>query len=248
MPTCLLVRHAHSRANAEGILAGRMSGVHLTELGQDQAARLAERFAGVGVAAVYTSPLERCLETAEAIAQTAGVRLSVEPDLEECAYGAWTGRPLAELTQDPLWATVQDNPIMARFPDHDRFEAECLREMDARVTSAVRRLDEDVRRTHGESAVWVAVTHGDLIKAVLADATGTGLRHLQSFVADPASVSAVRYGGRHTFLLAANVVDADLHRFTPADELVAGADAVVGGGAGTAGVGGHLGDHPTPRG
>lgn len=232
MPTCLLVRHGHSSANGEGILAGRLPGIHLTEVGQGQAAQLAASLAELPVARVVTSPLERCVETAGPLAAAAGLDVSLDDDLLECAYGSWTGRPLAELAKEPLWATVQDDPLTARFPDSETYAAESLAEMAARVVAAVRRIDAEVAASHGEGALWVAVTHGDLVKAVLADATGSGLGHFQSYTADPGSVCAVRYGGRHTFLLAANLSAPDLGRFRPA-EGEPQQDAVVGGGSGT---------------
>jgi probable phosphomutase (TIGR03848 family) len=232
VPTCLLVRHGHSSANGQGILAGRMPGIHLTEAGVEQAADLARRFAGISVARVVTSPLERCVETATPLAEAAGAPLTEEPGLQECAYGAWTGRPLAELSKEPLWATVQDDPVSARFPDDDRYAAESLSEMAQRAMASVRRIDEQVREEHGDAALWVAVSHGDLVKAVLAEATGSGLARFQRYTADPASVSAVRFGARHTFLLAANVLAPDLSRFVPPPDGQPSADAVVGGGAG----------------
>ena len=240
MPTCLLIRHGHSSANGDGILAGRMPGIHLTEAGREQAADLAGRFAGISVVRVVTSPLERCVETATPLAAAVGMPLTEEPDLLECAYGAWTGRPLAELAKDPLWATVQDDPVAARFPDDDRYAAESLREMAQRAMTSVRRIDAEVRDEHGDGALWVAVSHGDLVKAVLAEATGSGLARFQRYIADPASVSALRFGGRHTFLLAANVLAPDLSRFVPPAHGQGAADAVVGGGAGQ-GANGH---HP----
>jgi probable phosphomutase (TIGR03848 family) len=232
VPTCLLVRHGHSSANGEGILAGRLPGIHLTEAGREQAARLAARFAEVPLARIVTSPLERCVETATPIAAAVGLEVTVDADLLECAYGAWTGRPLAELAKDLLWSTVQDDPGQARFPADGTYAAESLTEMATRVVSAVRRIDAEVGAEHGDGAVWVAVTHGDLVKAVLADATGSGLGNFQSYTADPGSVSAVRYGGRHTFLLAANVIAPDLSRFRAPEGHPPG-DAVVGGGSGT---------------
>ncbi|GAA4730276.1 histidine phosphatase family protein [Pedococcus ginsenosidimutans] len=244
MPTLLLVRHGHSSANGEGILAGRLPGVHLTERGRGQAAALGERFAGAQVVRVVSSPLERCLETAQPLAAAAGVEVVVDDGLQECAYGAWSGRKLSELAKEPLWSTVQDDPASARFPDHDEYAAESLQEMSDRVVEAVRRHDAQVREEHGPGAVWVAVSHGDLVKAVLADATGAGLGHFQRYTADPASVCAIRYGERHTFLLSANELAPDLARFRPpADAPPAGetptatdaaptGDAQVGGGAG----------------
>jgi broad specificity phosphatase PhoE len=96
----------------------------------------------------------------------------------------------------------------------------------------VRRIDEQVREEHGDAALWVAVSHGDLVKSVLAEATGSGLARFQRYTADPASVSAVRFGTRHTFLLAANVLAPDLSRFVSPPDAPPSADAVVGGGAG----------------
>ncbi|NYG08475.1 putative phosphomutase (TIGR03848 family) [Phycicoccus badiiscoriae] len=232
MPTVLLVRHGHSSANGEGILAGRLPGIHLTDRGREQADLLAERFRGLPVARVVSSPLERCLETAAPLAAAVGVEVTVDDDLQECAYGAWTGRPLAELAKEPLWATVQDSPESAQFPSDERYAAESLRAMSDRVVASVRRHDAQVAEGAGDSGLWVAVTHGDLLKAVLADATGAGLARFQSYTADPASVSAVRYGGRHTFLLTANDVTPDLTRFQPRPDAPEAVDAAVGGGAG----------------
>ena len=232
MPTVLLVRHGHSSANGDGVLAGRLPGIHLTERGREQAARLGDRFRDLSVVRVVSSPLERCLETAAPLAAAVGVEVTVDDDLQECAYGAWTGRALNDLAQEPLWRTVQDDPEAARFPDHDRYAAESLREMSDRVVSAVRRHDAEVAAAAGKAALWVAVTHGDLLKATLAEATGSGLARFQRYTADPASVSVVRYGSRHTFLLAANDLAPDLTRFQPPPEAPESGDAAVGGGAG----------------
>ena len=232
MPTVLLVRHGHSSANGDGVLAGRLPGIHLTDRGREQAERLAERFRDLGVARIVSSPLERCVETATPLAAAVGVEVTVDDDLQECAYGAWTGRALKDLVTDPLWRVVQDAPESARFPDDDRYAAESLREMSDRVVAAVRRHDAEVSATSGDSALWVAVTHGDLLKATLAEATGSGLAKFQRYTADPASVSVVRYGDRHTFLLAATDLAPDLTRFRPPPEAPASGDAAVGGGAG----------------
>jgi probable phosphomutase (TIGR03848 family) len=209
-----------------------MPGIHLTDRGREQAATLAGRFGGTPVSRVVSSPLERCLETAEPISAAAGVELEVDEGLQECAYGAWTGRKIAELAKEPLWSTVQDDPARARFPDHSAYAAESLREMSDRVVAAVRAIDAEVAAADGQAALWVAVTHGDLIKAVLADATGSGLERFQRYMADPGSISVVRYGARHTFLLAANDVSPDLDRFRAADPAAPADDAEVGGGGG----------------
>ena len=225
----ILVRHGRTSANVGGVLAGRTPGVRLDDTGVAQAERTAARLAPVPLAAVVSSPLERCRQTAQAVvrAQTAALRVATDRGLTECDYGDWQGRPLKELAKEPLWKVVQTQPSAATFPG-----GESLASMQARVVDAVRRRDAAVEAEHGPGAVWVAVSHGDLVKALLADATGSGLPHFQRYTADPASVSAIRYGGRHTFLLAANDLASDLARFQPPQEAPASGDAAVGGGAG----------------
>lgn len=235
MPTCLLVRHGHSTANASGILAGWTPDIPLDEQGREQVAALARRLAALPLAAVVTSPLLRCRETADAIVAAAGLpsdALVVAEDLGECRYGAWTGRTLKELSDEPLWRIVQDNPSAARFPDSDAYAGESMAGMAHRAVAAVREHDERVGSTHGEDALWVAVTHGDMIKAVLADAAGAHLDQFQRFTAAPASLSAVRYTARRPFVLCSNDAGADLRHLqpNPSPEAPTG-DAVVGGGA-----------------
>jgi 2,3-bisphosphoglycerate-dependent phosphoglycerate mutase len=248
VPLCLLVRHGNSTANAEGVLSGRLPGIHLDQTGRDQVAALASRFRGLGVVRVVTSPLERCVETAEAVAEAlGGCAVDTDEGLVECGYGAWTGRALRDLAAEPLWRTVQDQPSAARFPDHDGYAAEGLLEMGHRAVAAVRRLDAEVEAGHGPRALWVAVSHGDVIKAVLADAAGSHVDHFQRFRADPASVSVVHYTARRPFLVAANDTGSDLTRFVPppppaedadgaGEQSVPEGDAVVGGGSATGAV------------
>jgi 2,3-bisphosphoglycerate-dependent phosphoglycerate mutase len=234
VPICLLVRHGHSSANADGILAGRLAGVHLDDAGREQVAALAARFSTVEVARVVSSPLERCRETAEAVARalTPQADVRVDEGLSECGYGAWTGRALKELVDDPLWRTVQDQPSSARFPAHEAHTAESLLEMRHRAVTAVRRHDAEVAAEHGPHALWVAVSHGDVIKAVLADAAGSHFDHFQRFRADPASVSVVQYTERRPFLVGTNDTGSDLARLVPpvAPEVPEG-DAAIGGGS-----------------
>ena len=235
MPICLLVRHGHSTANGDGVLAGRLPGIHLDDRGREQVAALAGRFAGLPLVRLVSSPLERCRETAEALAAVMPPSLQVRLDdgLGECGYGAWTGRPLKELVDDPLWRTVQDQPSAARFPEHEAYAAESLLEMRHRAVAAVRHHDEAVALEHGPHALWAAVTHGDVIKAVLGDAVGSHLDHFQRFRVDPASVSVVHYTERRPFLVAANDTGSDLARLVPpiAPAEVPEGDAPVGGGS-----------------
>ncbi len=240
MAVCVLVRHGRTRANADGVLAGWTPGTGLDETGLDQARRVGARLRGTSVAAVVTSPLQRCRETAEEIltALEGGPPLEVEPDLGEARYGAWTGRPLKELAQDPLWRQVQDAPSTVTFPPHPEHEHEGMAQMAARAVAAVRAWDRRVEERHGPASVWVAVSHGDVIKAVLAEALATPLDEFQRIVVDPASVSLVHRTDRRPFVLRTNDTGSDpvdlsalLARLTAEDG--GSGDADVGGGAGT---------------
>ncbi len=234
MPICLLVRHGHSTANGEGVLAGRLPGIHLDGRGRAQVSALAARLASLPIVRLATSPLERCAQTAKAIGDSVSPAVSAEdePGLLECGYGAWTGRPLKELAEEPLWRTVQDQPSAARFPEGDGYAGESLAGMAHRAVATVRRIDAEVLGSHGPHALWAAVTHGDIIKAVLADAAGSHVDHFQRFQADPASVSVVRYTARRPFLVATNDVGGDLARLQPPPPQEAPeGDAAPGGGS-----------------
>ncbi len=231
MATVILVRHGRTSANASGTLAGRLPGVRLDDVGETQAARTAERIAAVPLAAVVTSPLERCRQTARILvkAQPASPRISTEKGITECDYGEWQGRPLRELAREKLWATVQSQPSAATFPG-----GESLAAMQARAVAAVRRHDAAVEAQHGPGAIWVAVTHGDIVKAVLADALGMHLDLFQRLAVDPASVSVIRYTSSRPYVLATNTHAGDLSWLAakPSRRRKARADAPVGGGSG----------------
>lgn len=228
----LLVRHGHSTANAESVLAGWTEGVGLTERGRTDVGRLATRLAEAGteVARLATSPLQRCRETAGLLLPDATAEI-VE-DLGECHYGAWTGRPIAELTSEPLWRTVQDDPASARFPDSDAYAAESLSEMSARIVAAIARIDAEVEAERGPDAVWVAVSHGDPIKAAIADAMGAGLAGLQRVHVDPASVSVIRRSGERAMVMAVNSSGGAIRPHQKAAPTVPVGDATIGGGTG----------------
>ncbi len=233
MATTVLVRHGHSTGNADGVLAGWMPGVPLTERGAEQVRSMAARLAEVPLVLVVSSPLQRCVQTAEAlVAERPGAEVVLDDDLGECRYGAWTGRPLVELAKEPLWRVVQDHAGRARFPDSQSYAAESLAQMAHRVVQAVRRHDAAVEAAHGAGAVWVAVTHGDPIKAVLADAAGAHLDHFQRFQAAPASVSVVRYTERRPFLVASNTTGEGVAAMVAPPPAAAEGDSMVGGDAG----------------
>lgn len=227
MATVLLVRHGRTTANATGVLAGRTAGVRLDAVGRGQAERTAERIAAVPVVAVVSSPLERCRQTARAILglQSGAPASSIERAITEADYGEWQGRKLADLAKEPLWRTVQANPSAVVFPG-----GESMQTMQSRAVAAVRRIDADVEAEHGPGAVWVAVSHGDIIKSVLADAFGMHLDLFQRIGVGPASVSVVRYGEHRPEVVATNTESGDLSWLASAP--APSGDAAVGGGAG----------------
>ncbi|MBC7725157.1 MAG: MSMEG_4193 family putative phosphomutase [Burkholderiaceae bacterium] len=230
MATVILVRHGRTTANASGVLAGRTPGVRLDDIGRAQAVRTGERLAVVPLVAVVSSPLERCRQTSRLILdrQEGSPATPTEKGITECDYGQWQGRPLKELATEDLWSVVQSQPSAASFPG-----GESLAAMQARSVAAIRRLDAAFEAEHGPSAVWVAVSHGDIIKSILADALGMHLDLFQRIHVDPASVSIVRYGSSRPTVLATNTDSGDLSWLRPQPGAEApAADAAVGGGAG----------------
>jgi probable phosphomutase (TIGR03848 family) len=226
MTTVLLVRHGLT-AMTGPVLAGWTPGVLLNDRGREQAAALAERLLPVPVTAIVSSPLERCQETAGAL--SAGRDLAVETDdrLGECRYGDWTGQELKKLAKDPLWKVVQAHPSAARFPG-----GEALRETQARAVEAVRAHNERL----GDDATWVAVSHGDVIKALVADALGLHLDLFQRIQVDPCSLTVIRYTPLRPFLIRLNDVGGAVDDLLPpkrrSRRRTASSDAAVGGGAG----------------
>ncbi|MGH8971046.1 MAG: histidine phosphatase family protein [Actinomycetes bacterium] len=232
MTTVLLVRHGRTPANDAGVLAGWTDGVALDETGRAQVAALAERLTGVPLAALVTSPLQRCQETADLLlAGRDGVPRHDDERIGEVHYGEWSGRELKKLTKEPLWKVVQSHPSAMTFPGDG---GEALRDMQARAVAAVREWNTRL----GDDAVYVVVSHGDVIKAVLADALGMHLDQFQRIMIDLASVSIVSYTPLRPFLVRVNDVGGDLGFLVPrkgrARRRRAGSsDAAVGGGTGS---------------
>ena len=232
--TVLLVRHGRTEANASGVLAGWTPGVGLDERGQAQSAALGARLRPVPLAAVVSSPLERCLQTAAAVAAGRdGVGVTSDDRLGEARYGDWTGRELKKLAKEPLWKVVQQHPSAAVFPGP---EGEPLAHTQARAVAAVR----DWNSRLGAEATWLACTHGDVVKAIVADALGMHLDLFQRIVVDPCSVTVIRYTETRPFLVRLNDTGGGVEDLLPPKRRrrrprKAASDAVVGGGAGSAG-------------
>ena len=226
--TVLLLRHGRSTSNTAHVLAGRTEGVDLDDRGREQAAELVGLLAPLPIRALVRSPLLRCRRTLEPLAEAMNLEPVVDERLAEVDYGQWTGRTIGELAKEPLWAVVQAHPSAAVFPG-----GEGLAQVQARAVAAVRHHDRRLAEQHDGDTLWVACTHGDVIKAVLADALGMHLDSFQRITADPASMSVIRYTPLRPFVLHVNHTG---NRLTaaltaspkPQDETASG-DAVVGG-------------------
>jgi probable phosphoglycerate mutase len=183
----LLIRHATAEYKP-GRLYGWTPGVHLSPHGRDEAKRLAERLEVVRLSAVYSSPLERCMETAEAVVSGRRLEVQVTEKLAEVRYGSWQGRTFRSLMKTPLWRTVQLMPSQARFPGP---EGESLLELQRRGVEAV----EEMRARHRRGVV-AAFSHADMIKAIIAHYLGMHLDLFQRIHVETGSLSAIGfYGG-----------------------------------------------------
>jgi probable phosphomutase (TIGR03848 family) len=202
MTTLFLIRHGLTAVTGSR-LYGRTPGIHLDERGRRQAAALVERFDGVRLNALYSSPLERCVETLEPLAETRKLEIRTSDALIEMDAGNWTGRTLPSLRRMKLWHTVQRNPSRFRFPGGESFV-----DAEARVLDELERI---VAR-HPRGRVVVG-THGDLVRVLISHYTGANLDQFQRVVADPASVSVVQLGDGVPRILLANDTGG-LQRFT----------------------------------
>ena len=241
MATVILVRHGRTAANVAGVLAGRTPGVDLDDVGRTQAERTADRLAVVPLVGLVSSPLERCRQTSGFILNRQrhenAPPLLIDDDLTEADYGDWQGRTLAELAKETLWSAVQQTPSSVTFPG-----GESMAGMQARAVAAIARHDAAFEAEHGKGAVWVAVSHGDVIKSILADALGTPLDRFQRISIGPASVSIVHFGASGPVVHATNTDSGDLSWLRAA---APDAGPQLGGGAGNP-ASGHPDAQPAP--
>jgi probable phosphoglycerate mutase len=201
----LLVRHGQTPTTGS-TLPGRTPGLHLSDVGREQAENTAKRLAELPrVDAVFASPLERTRETATPIAQALATKVHIERGLLECDFGQWTGRPLKELMKLPEWSTVQRFPSGHRFPGGESFA-----EMQSRMLGALERL-----RARHPAGVIVAVSHADPIKSVVAHALGTHLDLFQRLVISPCSVTAIAYHAGGPAVLTVNSTGGSLADLKP---------------------------------
>jgi probable phosphoglycerate mutase len=180
MTVLVLVRHGVTSATGTR-LTGWQSGFHLSADGRAQAERLAERLEGLPIGAIYSSPLERCRETAEPLAKRLRASIRVRPQLGEVRFGRWTGKTLAQLGRTKLWRRVQLAPSNVRFPDGESFV-----EVQERAVAELLRIAEA-----NPDALVAVFSHADVIKLVLAHFAGMHQDAFQRLVVDPCSVSIV---------------------------------------------------------
>jgi probable phosphomutase (TIGR03848 family) len=226
--TVILLRHGRSTSNTAHVLAGRSEGVDLDDKGRQQATELVDRVGELPIRAVVCSPLLRCRRTLEPLTAALGIEAKIDDRLAEVDYGEWTGRKIGDLVKEPLWSVVQAHPSAAVFPG-----GEGLAQVQTRALAAVRDHDARLAEQHGGDALWLACTHGDVIKAVVADALGLHLDGFQRISVDPASMSVIRYTPLRPFVLHVNHTGPRLtSALTPAPSPEADAppgDAIVGG-------------------
>ena len=211
-----LLRHGHSTANGKGILAGRDNSVRLSPQGLLQAGAAAEALAGVKFKAHISSPIARCVETLKPY----HAKVIKDARFQEMHYGEWSGKKLALLAKKSLWKTIQSHPSQVRFPAGESFL-----EMNARTTDAIAQLAAKY------SGAILICSHGDVIKAIIAQAMGVHLDAFQKIVIDPASISVIRVSGSSIQLVKSNDTS-HLVRLSQGPAAKARRGHLLGGGAG----------------
>jgi probable phosphomutase (TIGR03848 family) len=224
MTLVLLIRHAHSVANGSGILAGRTEGVMLSPAGRKQAQELAKRLGEIPIKSLLSSPLERCEQTIspwlKKIADSnPKLKVHLDEDLSEVDYGQWTGRKLRSLSKEALWKKVQEEPSKVTFPEGES--------MKAMQTRAMRALQRGLHK-RGKGHI-ILVSHGDVLKAILASALNMHLDEFQRIVVDPASISILDYSSTKPRLI---LMNDSRSRLDPRIFGDLGKRLLVGGGAG----------------
>jgi probable phosphoglycerate mutase len=168
-------------------LAGRLPGVHLNKKGKAQAQQLAEALCKAPIKAIYSSPLERAVETAEPLAKMLGLEIQPAPGLIELAYGDWQGKTLKQLNRRKLWKVVQEKPSEMRFPN-----GESIVEVRDRVVAEIER----IAAAHEEKDLVATFSHGDIVRLAVAHFLGVPLDLFQRLAANPASISVIHFNAK----------------------------------------------------
>ncbi len=192
MPLLMLIRHGENDYSKTGRLAGRMAGVHLNERGRQQAEALGKALANAPISAVYSSPLERAMETAQPIAGSHKLEVISTPGLMEANVGEWQGKSVRRLALLKYWRVVQNAPSRARHPGGESFA-----ETQVRIVSAL----EEICSKHKERAMIACVFHSDPIKLAVAHFIGMPLDHFQRLACDTGSVTMLAIGTSSAHLI-----------------------------------------------
>jgi len=195
MPIVHLIRHGHNDYVKKGLLAGRLPGVHLNEKGRTEVAALAEAMKDTPLKAVYSSPLDRALETARIVARLHGLQVERRPNLIETALGDWEGKSVKRLSRERRWRQLQENPSQFRYPG-----GEWMVEQQARLVKEV----ETLWARHKIKDHFAIIGHADPLKLIVAHYLGLPLDLFQRLAMDTASVSALMIEEKETKLLRLN--------------------------------------------
>jgi probable phosphoglycerate mutase len=185
MPTFLLIRHGENEYVAKGRLAGRLPGVHLNENGKKQAEAVAETFMKAPIKAIYSSPMERCMQTAEPLAAALGLGINANQGLIEVDFGSWQDKTLKQLRRRKLWKAVQANPSRVQFPDGESFAS-----AQQRIVHTLESLTKEFK----SKDLIACFSHSDLIKLAVSYYLGQPIDLFQRIMIAPASVSTLHLG------------------------------------------------------
>lgn len=195
MPTFLLIRHGENDYVKKGKLAGRLPEVHLNDKGRQQAAAIAGHLKEAPIKAIYSSPLERAVETAQPLAQSLNMEVQIRPGLLETGYGDWTGESLKKLGRLKAWKVVQVTPSLFRFPNGESFA-----ESQRRICQEL----ETIASQHDPKDMVACFSHSDPIKMAIAYYIGMPLDSFQRLGVSPGSISVLHIGESSSHLAALN--------------------------------------------
>lgn len=196
MALFLLIRHGENNYVKQGRLAGRLPGIHLNKKGYEQANLLASKLHGAPIKSVYSSPLERALETASPIASDLGLDVIIRAGLIETDYGEWQNQRIKGLSRQKLWKLVQSSPCLMRFPGGESFFEAQLRIVNELV---------ELSKLHDPKDMVVCVSHADPIKLAVAYFIGLPIDMFQRLVLSPASITALLVNESSSRLLSMNL-------------------------------------------
>jgi len=197
MPTLFLIRHGENDFLKNKTLAGLLPGTHLNQRGREQAAALAATLKDLPIEAIYSSPMERAIETAAPLAAARRLQVQIRPALTETNVGAWVNRQIKDLSELPEWTQLQEQPSLFRFPKGESF-LECQERV---VTDLITLLN-----AHPANSLIAAFFHGDPIKLALAHFIGLPLDHFQKLMIAPGSVTILKFQKNRFHLIAMNLI------------------------------------------